>query len=200
MRYPKLRELAEAIRAVIKGPYTTKFPYKKHIPEKRYRGRPRYNEETCVGCGACQIICPAGCISKEDITDQDVPKRRLIVNYESCIFCGQCEANCITKDGIKQHAELDDLATFNRLDVVDTVEKELVLCEACGCTVGTKEHLVWVAEKLGPLAYSSPTSYLANLLNLKLTSIDVEKKDTLTRQDRIKILCHKCRREITLNT
>ncbi|MFH1479180.1 MAG: 4Fe-4S dicluster domain-containing protein [Candidatus Omnitrophota bacterium] len=200
MRYPKIRELVEAIKALIKGPYTSKFPYKKHIPEKRYRGRPIYYKDDCVGCGACSVVCTSGCLKQEDILTGEEPKRRLTINYESCIFCGQCEANCITKKGIKLSNQLDDIATFNRKDVIEEVVKELILCEACSTLVGAKDHLLWVAKKLGPLAYSSPTSYLSQLKDLKLAYSSIEKSVELTRQDRIKILCHKCRREITLNT
>lgn len=37
MRYPKLRELKEALKALIKGPYTSKFPFKPHVPFERFR-------------------------------------------------------------------------------------------------------------------------------------------------------------------
>ena len=200
MRYPKLRELIEAIKALIKGPYTTSFPSKPHVPPERYRGQPKYNEKECVGCGACAEVCTTGCIKIIDDVDSDPPKRKLIINYDSCIFCGQCQAACITKEGIKQTNKMDDLSVFDRKEAVDSVEKELVLCEACGCVVGAKEHLTWVAKKLGPLAYSNPTSYLSSLKELKLAHLKVEKSDDITRQDRIKILCPKCRREITLET
>ena len=200
MRYPKIRELIEAIKAVVKGPYTSKFPFEPHIPEKRYRGQPVYHDDDCVGCGACYEVCTTGCIKKTDDLDSDPPKRKLEIHYDSCIFCGQCQAACITKEGVKQTNKLDDLSVFDRNDAVNSVEKELVLCEGCGCMVGAKEHLVWVSKKLGPLAYSSPTSYLSALKELKLSYLNVEKSDDLTRPDRIKILCPKCRREITLNT
>ena len=200
MRYPKIRELIEAIKALIIGPYTSKFPFKPHVPEKGYRGQPVYNDDECVGCAACFEVCTAGCIKMEDDVNAELPKRKLTVRYESCIFCGQCQAACITKEGIKQTNQLDDLSVFDRSEAVNSVEKELVLCEGCGCSVGAKEHLIWVAKRLGPLAYSSPTSYLSALKDLKLAYLKVEKSDELTRQDRIKTLCPKCRREITLNT
>jgi len=135
-----------------------------------------------------------------DDLESDPPKRKLTIHYDSCIFCGQCQAACITKEGVKQSNKLDDLAVFDRSEAVDSVEKELVLCEGCGCMVGAKEHLRWVAERLGPLAYSSPTSYLSALKDMKLAYLKVEKSKELTRQDRLKILCPKCRREITLDT
>ncbi|MBU1007212.1 MAG: 4Fe-4S dicluster domain-containing protein [Candidatus Omnitrophica bacterium] len=200
MRYPKLRELAEAIRALIQGPYTTKFPFKPHVPEKRFRGKPEYYKDQCVGCGACSEVCPAGCIEMTDVVDGNPPLRKLTLHYDSCLFCGQCQANCITKEGIKLSNKLDDLSTFDRNDAIESVEKELVLCEACGCNIGAKDHLLWVAKKLGPLAYSSPTSYLSALKDLKLAYLKVEKSEDLTRQDRVKVLCPKCRREITLET
>lgn len=199
MKYPKLRELAEAVGALIKGPYTSDFPFKPHIPEKKFRGKPEYNKDKCVGCAACKEVCPAGCIEMTDTLGSEPPLRRLDLHYDSCIFCGQCQANCITQEGIKLSDKFD-LSLFDRNEAVESVEKELVLCEGCGCSIGAKEHLDWVAKKLGPLAYSSPTSYLTALKDLKLAYLKVEKSEELTRQDRIKVLCPKCRREITLNT
>ncbi|MDP6686317.1 MAG: 4Fe-4S dicluster domain-containing protein [Candidatus Omnitrophota bacterium] len=200
MRYPKLRELVEAIKALVRGPYTSSFPFKPHIPEKRYRGKPTYYEDQCVGCKACSEVCPVGCIKTKDDTETKIPMRRLDLHYDSCIFCGQCQASCITKEGIKLSNKFEDLSVFDRSEAVESVEKPLLLCEACGCIVGAKDHLLWVAKKLGALGYSSPTSYLSALQELRLAHLDVEKVDSLTRQDRIKILCPKCRREITLNT
>ncbi|KAF5434557.1 hydrogenase-4 component H [Candidatus Methanophagaceae archaeon] len=37
MKYPKLRELVEAIKAVLKGPYTSKFPKKPYVPHPNFR-------------------------------------------------------------------------------------------------------------------------------------------------------------------
>lgn len=200
MRYPKIRELVEAITALIKGPYTTRFPFKPHVPEKRYRGKPEYHKDECVGCAACYEVCPAGCIEMIDVPDSDPPVRRLELHYDSCIFCGQCQAACITQEGIKLSNKFDDLSVFDRNEAVESVEKELVLCEGCGCIIGAKDHLLWIAKKLGPLAYSSPTSYLSALKDLKLAYLKVERSEEITRQDRIKTLCPKCRKEITLET
>lgn len=199
MRYPKLRELVEAIKALIQGPYTSKFPFKEHVPEKRFRGKPEYFKDECVGCKACSEVCPTGCIEVIDNLDSEPAMRRLDLHYDSCIFCGQCQAACITQEGIKLSRKFD-LALFDRTKAVESVEKELVLCEGCGCLVGAKDHLTWVAKKLGPLAYSSATSYLAILKELKLDYIPIEPATDLTRQDRIKILCPTCRRQVTLNT
>ena len=59
MRKPKLRELKEAITAVVKGPYTSTFPFTPLEPAEAFRGQPEYHEEDCIGCGACAEVCPA---------------------------------------------------------------------------------------------------------------------------------------------
>ncbi|MBW1946125.1 MAG: 4Fe-4S binding protein [Deltaproteobacteria bacterium] len=43
------------------------------------------DSESCVGCGTCQEVCPAGAISVEEIARVD-PKR--------CIGCGCCVDQC----------------------------------------------------------------------------------------------------------
>lgn len=203
MKKPKLRELKEAIKALIKGPYTTKFPFKPHIPPEKFRGKPEYSKEGCIGCTACKEVCPPGAIEcvEEEIDGKII--RRMELHFDRCIFCGQCQALCTTKEdtppGIKLTNEFD-LAVFDRRDAVEKSNNlEMALCQSCGETITTKAHLKWIAEKLGPLAYSNPTLFLSKLKSLALIS-DIEKivKEDLTRSDRIKILCAKCRRKTTL--
>src|SRR5512135_3850065 len=114
MRYPKLRELREAIRAIIRGPYTTKFPYRPHEPYERFRGRPYFYEKDCMGCTACAQVCPPGAIEWKDEVAGGVAKRKLTVHWDICIFCGQCQANCPTTKGILLSREFDFATTENR--------------------------------------------------------------------------------------
>ena len=46
---PKIRELIEAIKALIVGPYTSSFPKKPHIAHRNFRGQPKYDEEKVTG-------------------------------------------------------------------------------------------------------------------------------------------------------
>ncbi|MEJ2567461.1 MAG: 4Fe-4S binding protein, partial [candidate division WOR-3 bacterium] len=66
IKKPKIRELGEAIKALVKGPFTTKFPFEPPdiIPE--FRGFPEYQEDGCVRCGACAEVCPADVIEVEE--------------------------------------------------------------------------------------------------------------------------------------
>ncbi len=197
MKYPKLRELKEAIKALIKGPYTSKFPYKPSPAFSRFRGKQEFSEEHCVGCGACSEVCPAKAIDVTD--DARSGKRNLTLKLEDCIFCGNCQANCITEKGISFTNEYD-MATYDRKAAIVTIEKDLLLCEDCGCIIGTKDHIRFLAKKLGILAYSNPLMILTNQQQLKLAEpmqhkpLDRHKG----RQAMFRVLCPKCRRQVML--
>ena len=84
--------------------------------------------------------------------------------------------------------------------VSTTDEKELALCEVCGDVITAKAHLEWLAKKLGPLAFSNPTLFVASLKNMGFSD-DLQqnlKEGLLQRSDRIKVLCSKCRRSATI--
>ena len=49
------RLLKEALTALFTGPYTHPFPKEAHEPSKRFRGKPTFDEEECVGCGGCSL-------------------------------------------------------------------------------------------------------------------------------------------------
>ena len=197
MRAPKLRELGEAITALVKGPYTIDFPKKPSVPFEAFRGKPEYDEKECVGCGTCREVCPAKAIESTD--DVASLKRTFTLRLDNCIFCGQCEANCITEKGITLTREFD-LATLNREELRERVDKKLLLCELCGAIIGAEDHVRWLARKLGPSAYTNPTIMLVSQKELGIVDeAPSPSPQTPLRADRIKILCPRCRRATTLN-
>lgn len=199
MKLPKIRELIEAIKALIKGPYTSKFPFKPHIPHPNFRGQPKFNDQKCVGCLACEEICPASAIAHQDIvTGAGTPLRVMIHYTDTCIFCGQCEAACIADgEGIKLSGDWE-LSFFNRQEAQESIEKELQLCEICAEAIACKDHLKWIAERIGELTYANPTLYLSRLKSLGIVDENIISalKDK-GRSDRVKILCARCRRQTT---
>jgi len=199
MRYPKLRELKEAIRALIRGPYTTKFPYQPHTPFESFKGKPEFHQDDCIGCTACCQVCPSGALSFQDVN----AKRQLIYRVDLCIFCGQCQANCPTEKGIMLSHEYDLATTGKREDLKQVIEKELVLCECCGEIIAPYDQILWVARRLGPLTFSNASLMLFYLQNLDLASKEEttpQKEDQLQRADRVKLLCPKCRREAVIKS
>ena len=202
MKLPKIRELIEAIKALIKGPYTSKFPKVPHIAHPNFRGQPKFNDKKCVGCLACQEVCPVEAIAHKDTVDREGVSKRTMIHYtDTCIFCGQCEAACIAdNEGIKLSNEWE-LSFFDRKEAFETIEKELALCEICGDPVACKDHLKWISEKIGELTYSNPTLYLSRLKSLGIIDDNIRSAlEDKGRSDRWKILCAPCRRKTTLTT
>ena len=80
------------------------------------------------------------------------------------------------------------------------VEKELVLCEVCGAVIGCRDHLLWVAERLGAKRYANPTLILLADGELGLVSGSAHRDPDrpLDRSDTMRVLCNACRRTTVL--
>ena len=199
MRYPKLRELKEAVISLVTPAYTSKFPAVEHVPFKDFRGKPVVDDANCVGCETCANVCPPIAITNTD--DKERKIRIIRRDYGKCIFCGQCQEHCITGKGVKLSDTIYDLATFDRKNLVEYQEKELLICESCGAVITTVEHLHFMHRKLGPKAFSSILNL--NILNRKLKlaegqDLSAEIKENLQRKDMFNIICPNCLRQITV--
>jgi hydrogenase-4 component H len=199
MKYPKIREVKEALVSLFTPAYTTRYPAKPHIPFERFRGKPVVDDANCVGCETCANVCPPKAITFRDDTEKQV--RVMLRDYGLCIFCGQCEEHCITKKGVKLSDKIYDLATFDKSSLIEYQEKELLICKGCGAVITTKEHIRFIYDKLGPSAYANMLNL--NMLNerLKLAEKDdvsVEITDGLKRKDMFNILCPDCLRKVLI--
>ncbi len=197
MKKPKIRELGEAIRAIFSRRYTTRFPEEEAQVASTFRGAPDYHEEGCIGCSGCYNVCPADAIKLDDSVHETSGVRSLEVDLDECIYCGQCEKYCTTGDGIELSREYA-LSFVGEEGPTSGVEKELIVCEACGEVIGTRDHVLWLYSKLGNLAYSNPSIFLTYLENLDLARRDRLDERPSHRSDRVRVLCPECRREITL--
>jgi len=194
LRLPKLRELKEAVIAVFSPRFTTRFPAEPCVVPEKYRGKPAFDDEHCIGCGACVNVCPTLALTQTEKLDGDPPVRQITLRYDTCIFCGNCVDNCTTEDGIRLTNEWD-LATFDRASTAETKEYELQLCEKCGAVIGTKKQLVWIYEKLGPLAYTNPSLLIAKSeeLGIEMEKTDWKQGSEPVASDNMRIMCPKCK-------
>lgn len=198
MRTPKVRELGEALRSLFSRPYTVRYPYEPVVPLEAFRGKPKFVEEECIGCGACAQVCPARAIDVVDVVEVGVGRRTLTIHHDHCIFCGQCHRFCTTEKGVILTNEFET-GTYDRRQAIATVEKELVICQECGEVIATRDQLRWVAQKLGPKAFGNMGLTLLLSEDLGLVSPAVrDPQRPHDRGDNVSILCPRCRREVIL--
>ena len=202
MRWPKLRELKEAVTSAFSPAFTTKFPAEPCVVPKNLRGKPEFDLDKCIGCGACVNVCPTQALTMVDELEGERPVRKITLRHDTCIFCGNCSETCTTTDGINLSNEWD-LAGLDREAMKETHEFEIQMCEKCGAFVGPKKHLIWIYEKLGPLAYTNPSLLIAKSGQLETDLKKIESAGQKTdnppqTSDFMRILCPKCKCELNI--
>lgn len=90
-------ELMESL--MLRKPATVLYPVERLEPPERFRGRLRYDPESCSLCGLCQRDCPGDVIKviRERVEKEDGTKEltgHLEFEMDRCIFCGQCAHSC----------------------------------------------------------------------------------------------------------
>lgn len=195
LKAPKVRELGEAISNILSRRFTTKFPFEPYEPPEAYRGKPVYDSEKCVGCGACEQVCPARAIEMSD--DPQTATRTLTVKYTDCITCGQCEEKCIVEKGI--YLTTDYLtATSSKTEEknMNSIQKEMLVCESCGTLIAALDHLRWLIERLGPYTYGHPNLIMVRQLDTGQVLPVLRPKEITRREELFEILCPKCRHKV----
>jgi formate hydrogenlyase subunit 6/NADH:ubiquinone oxidoreductase subunit I len=106
------------------------WPGKKysHLPDT-YRGKHKFDDQKCIGCGACSVCCSSAAITLNDGSD----KREVSVFLGKCIFCARCQDVCPT-EALKLTSEFE-LAYAGRRDSDDAfvkISRDFAKCANCG--------------------------------------------------------------------
>lgn len=83
-----------ALRNLIKGPSTDKYPFGETFVPEKLRGKIKHNPEICMACRICEHVCAGGAIRIEEVADGS--GLDFVVWHNSCAFCGLCEHYCPT--------------------------------------------------------------------------------------------------------
>lgn len=100
----------EALKNLFKKPVTSKYPsVPAEIPEG-YRGKIRFDESSCIGCGLCIRACAAGSIKKSIEKTEEGQNITMSFDMGSCTFCGLCADFC-PKNSIELTKEYSMITT-----------------------------------------------------------------------------------------
>ena len=95
------------LKRLLRRRETIRYPHGPLGLPGTYRGQVAVEIATCVGCGACQRICPTRAIQVERTEGGGV---RVVLFRDRCASCGLCAARC-PRDAIRMLAAFAPSAT-----------------------------------------------------------------------------------------
>lgn len=88
----------DALRNLFKKPTTEEYPKVPSQAPQNYRGKLKFNENACIGCGMCIRVCSPGAITKT-IKKLSESEQQITMKFDllSCTFCKMCADFCPKK-------------------------------------------------------------------------------------------------------
>jgi len=122
-----ISKLKEAIICLKAGKVTLPYPFEAAPVPGRFRGRPVFHIERCIGCGGCANNCPA-----REILISDVCQEIRVMRYlgQRCTYCGRCADVC-PEHAITMSGEFET-ATNDKKDLQQELEVFMGTCQRCG--------------------------------------------------------------------
>jgi len=122
-----LSKLGETLICLKAGRVTLPYPANPAPPPEKFRGRPIFDANKCIGCAGCANNCPA-----REILVYDVCQEIRILKYlgRRCTYCGRCADVCPEK-AITMSQEFEN-GTNQIGDIQQRLELFMSTCQRCG--------------------------------------------------------------------
>jgi len=95
--------IREMLENLISKPFTILYPSESVPVPECFRGKVCINDDLCIGCSKCSLVCPAQCIRMVDNPREVQFKEKTLMRKKKpqvklfkCIRCGLCERHCPT--------------------------------------------------------------------------------------------------------
>src|SRR5471032_2710313 len=125
--------MLKLIKKVLKtGKATVGYPFTPLDLAPNFRGKPQYDAQQCIACGACANACPSNALTMT--TAEDGENIRWSLFLGRCIFCARCEEVCPTAAiKLSQEFELSLLQENGALSdrQIDDRRAQYETCPAC---------------------------------------------------------------------
>jgi hydrogenase-4 component H len=122
-----LSKIKETILCLRAGRVTLSYPANPIPVPDRFRGRPVFDGNKCIGCAGCANNCPA-----REILISDECEEIRVVKYlgRRCTYCGRCADLCPEK-AITMIKEYEN-ASENVHDISQDLKIWMSTCQRCG--------------------------------------------------------------------
>jgi formate hydrogenlyase subunit 6 len=178
--------MLKLIKKVLKtGDVTVAYPAKPIDLAPNFRGKPDYNAQQCIACGACANACPSNALTMTTADDGSSVRWSLFLGR--CIFCARCEEVCPTAAITLSQAF--ELSVWKKEDLFETADFPVCQCRKCGKPYAVQKEIDFALSLLRESAALSDQQLAARRIQYE-TCPECKKMHSLTSSDRIDIGRH----------
>ncbi|MDR7344392.1 formate hydrogenlyase subunit 6 [Pantoea alhagi] len=178
--------MLKLIKKVLKtGEATVAYPAEPLAMVANFRGKPEYNAQQCIACGACANACPSNALTMTTAEAGDSVRWSLFLGR--CIFCARCEEVCPT--AAISLSPAFELSVWKKEDLYETADFPVCACRQCGKPYAVQKEIDFALSLLQENGALSDSQLAARRVQYE-TCPECKKMHGLTSSDRIDIGRH----------